>query len=117
MCIKSCPSGALGDDFDCENCLSAITQKKGELTEWEESLIRKNKIVFGCDICQKVCPHNKDVATTPIDEFSKNRIFSISLEDIQNLTNREFNQKYGNRAFAWRGKAVLERNLKIIENE
>ncbi len=114
-CINACPGGALGDTFNPEKCLSAITQKKGELTLWEQNLIRENKTVFGCDICQKVCPHNQKTEYSPIEAFAKDRICSLSLEDLEGLTNKTFKEKYGDRAFAWRGKAVLQRNLGIIE--
>ncbi len=116
-CINACPGGALGDSFNCDRCLSAITQKKGDLTPWEQELIRKNGMVFGCDICQEVCPHNRDIDFTSISEFSKNRICNISSEDMEGLTNKTFKEKYGDRAFAWRGKAVLERNINIINGK
>lgn len=113
-CIESCPGGALEGEFKCDRCLSAITQKKGELSRWEEELIKKNNMVFGCDVCQRVCPHNEGAIHTLIPEFKEGRISSLSLADIEGLTNKEFKEKYGDRAFAWRGKAVLERNIKII---
>ena len=68
-------------------------------------------------ICQRVCPHNKNAQTTPIAQFADGRIKSLSLADIEHLSNREFKEKYHDRAFAWRGKKVLERNLKIIEDK
>lgn len=116
-CIDACPGKALGDRFIPDRCLSAITQKKGNLTSWEESLIKENGYVFGCDICQRVCPHNENAQKTPIDSFVKNRVTTLCLEDIQSLTNKEFRAKYGDRAFSWRGKAVLERNLKILKEK
>ncbi len=115
-CISACPGGALGKNFNPERCLSAITQKKGELTEWEKDLILSNKTVFGCDICQRVCPHNQDAAHTLIPEFKENRITSLNLKDVECLTNKTFKEKYGDRAFSWRGKGVIERNL-IITNQ
>lgn len=115
MCINACPGGALGEEFSCDRCLSAITQKKGELSRWERDLVSRNSTIFGCDICQKVCPHNRDVVYTPIPEFKENRITNLTLKELEGLTNKTFKEKYGNRAFAWRGKAVLERNLKLTE--
>ena len=113
-CITSCPGGALGEKFDGERCLSGITQKKGELTPWEEELVRKNKYVFGCDICQRVCPHNNGVQHTSIAAFTDDRICSLAASDLEGLTNKTFKEKYGDRAFSWRGKAVLERNINIV---
>lgn len=112
-CINACPGGALGEEFNCNRCLSAITQKKGELSDWERELVKKNKMVFGCDVCQRVCPHNEDATHTVIPDFRENRITSLALADIEGLTNKTFKEKFGNRAFAWRGKSILERNIKI----
>ncbi len=114
-CVDACPGKALGGEFSPEKCLSAITQKKGELTEWERELIKENGYIFGCDICQKVCPHNENVKHTPIAEFTNDMVTKLSLEDLKGLTNKTFKEKYGDRAFSWRGKAILERNLKIFD--
>ena len=111
-CIGACPLGALSKEGFCEDkCLSYITQKKGELTGEEKIAIKNAKTIWGCDICQEVCPHNRGLGVTPIPEFKENLI--INLEIDGNLSNKEFKKLYGNRAFSWRGKQVLERNLKI----
>ncbi len=111
-CVTSCPGGALKDGFCIEKCLSHITQKKGELTENELEKLKKHPLVFGCDICQKVCPHNEDICHTNIERFKENTITSLSLEDIEGISNTQFKEKYKDRAFAWRGKNVILRNLK-----
>ena len=113
-CIKKCPSGAL-ENKDFTKCVSHITQKKGELSEFEKSLIKESKCAFGCDVCQMVCPMN-DFKITPLEDFKTNRITSIKKSDFEGLSNREFKEKYQNRAFSWRGKQVLIRNLNILEN-
>ncbi len=114
-CIKKCPSGALNEK-DFSICLSNITQKKAALNEFEENLIKSNKYVFGCDICQLSCPMNKFVKT-PIKEFQENLIFNLNKEMFQDLSNKEFNSLYKDRAFSWRGKNVLLRNLDIISSK
>ncbi len=112
-CIKACPSGALGEyGMDGYKCLSYITQKKGELSQHEQELMRKCGTAWGCDICQDVCPHNADAELTDIDEFRDNLIDTLKLDS--GISNKEFRRIYGKRAFAWRGKAVLLRNLEIL---
>lgn len=111
-CVKNCPSGALlKGDFSI--CLSEITQKKGELSPAEKELVRRNGSAFGCDICQMVCPMNK-FTITPITEFKDELITHIRKSDFENLSNKEFKEKYKERAFSWRGKNVLIRNLEIL---
>lgn len=111
-CEKACPSDALKTK-DFYTCLSYITQKKGELSESEKTLMKNSKMCWGCDLCQEVCPHNQNVPKTSVLEFSENLIFDI--KEIP-FSGREFKKIYHDRAFSWRGKAVLERNLNIINN-
>ncbi len=115
-CAAACPGGALDGGFNAERCVSAITQKKSELTPKEKALIKKADYVFGCDICQKVCPHN-NIDFEPMPEFTHDRIFDLKAEMLDGLSNREFKEKFGGYAFAWRGKGVLLRNLKILDEE
>ena len=116
-CITACLGQCLGhDEFKFDTCKSYITQKKGELTSEEEHIIAKTPLVFGCDVCQEVCPHNKDIPTTPIPEFQSVEPY-IDIDELDSLTNKEFKAKYGQRAFSWRGKKILIRNQEIIESK
>ena len=115
-CIRACPGGALTESgLDSSKCVSYITQKKGTLSEEEEQILRKSGSVWGCDICQTVCPHNKAAKLTDIEEFRTNLIESLDLNMAD--SNREFKKKYQSRAFSWRGYEVIKRNLKITEEE
>jgi epoxyqueuosine reductase len=115
-CIKECPGGAILGNFEVDprKCISFITQKKEELTEEEINILKKNKMVFGCDICQDVCPHNQSIKKTPIKEFHENLICALKEEDVEGLSNKAFKRKYGDRAFCWRGKKVILRNFHIL---
>ena len=114
-CITACLGQCLGhDEFKYDTCKSYLTQKKGELTNEEETIIGKTPLVFGCDVCQEVCPHNQGIPTTPIPEFQQVEPY-IDINELESLTNKEFKAKYGNRAFSWRGKKILMRNQEIIE--
>ena len=116
-CITACLGQCLGhDEFKFDTCKSYLTQKKGELTTEEEHIIAKTPLVFGCDVCQEVCPHNKDIPTTPIPEFQSVEPY-IDIDELDSLTNKEFKAKYGHRAFSWRGKKILMRNQEIIESK
>ena len=116
-CITTCLGQCLGhDEFKYDTCKSYLTQKKGDLTNEEESIIRKTPLVFGCDVCQEVCPHNQGIPTTPIPEFQQVEPY-IDITELDTLTNKEFKAKYGNRAFSWRGKKILIRNQNIIEGK
>lgn len=108
-CIKACPTGALAKD-DKNACLSGISQKKGALTENEALLIKQSNMVWGCDVCQLVCPLNKDTEKTPLEFFYTNRIESLTSESVENMSTEEFKK----RAFSFRGKEPLLRNLALL---
>lgn len=114
-CVSACPLGALDEDFNEQKCLSYITQKKGELSENEISAMKKAGTIWGCDICQEVCPHNEDIPATDIEEFKNNLITKLEIDET--ISNKEFKKMYENRAFSWRGKGVLIRNQKVVYNK
>lgn len=115
-CIKACPGQAMKEDgsFEARRCLSGITQKKGELEDWEKEIFFKEHMIFGCDVCQSVCPYNQDLPVTPIKEFRDSCIDSLTMEDLEGLSRKQFLEKYPHRAFTWRGPAVLRRNLTLL---
>ena len=111
VCKTSCPTGILrGEGWDC---LSAITQKKGELTDSEMNLMIENNTVWGCDLCQIYCPHNLSPEKTPVEFFYKNRIDRLDRQVLDSMDKDEFNR----RAFAWRKRATVERNIGILEEK
>jgi epoxyqueuosine reductase len=64
-CLEACPTGAIVEPYvvDSRRCLSYLTiEKKGAVAdEWRASIREQ---VFGCDICQDVCPWNRRAATS-----------------------------------------------------
>ncbi len=111
-CEKACPGGALKNGkLDEAKCASYISQKKGALSEEETEIIRKSGLLWGCDACQTVCPHNEAAKITPLKVFSEDLIYSLSHLTV---SNKAFLSLYGDRAFSWRGKSVINRNLEVI---
>jgi epoxyqueuosine reductase len=113
-CIRACPTGALGAEtggdgtppLRREKCLSYITQAKTLTTE-QESLLRKNPRHWGCDACQEACPENRGAAKTELPEFYAPGIVRAYTPGMS----------IEGRAFAWRGRAVLERNRLLLPYE
>ena len=107
-CKAACPTGILRGEG--EDCLSAITQRKGELSEGEISLMRQYNTVWGCDECQRHCPHNATPRLTPISFFYEERIDALTSEILSSMSDVEFMR----RAFSWRKRKTVERNLDAL---
>ena len=109
-CRQACPTGALGADgrIDPDKCLSALSQKKGDLTSEEEDWLRRSGSVWGCDRCQEVCPYNRGAKATNIEGF---------LREINGQITEENFKDFPDRAYFWRGDKVILRNLRVISEE
>lgn len=110
-CKRACPTGILRGEG--EDCLSAITQKKGTLSDEECALMREYNTLWGCDICQSACPHNKCPEKTPVAFFYQSPITSLTKEMLDSMSDEEFSR----RAFAWRKRATVERNIEILKKK
>ena len=97
-------------------CLSEVTQRKGELDASDKAFLLKYNTVWGCDICQTVCPYTaaaikNGTIYSPIPFFNENLTPFLTYGMIENMPDDEFKE----RAYSWRKKEVLLRNLKIYE--
>ena len=105
-CRAACPVG-----LDWSRCLSALTQKKGELTADEAAALIAHGSVWGCDICQNACPHNRAAVCAPLPAFTADRIPHLTAAIVEAMDDDTF----ARRAYAWRGRAVILRNLRLME--
>lgn len=110
-CRRACPVG-----LETAGCLSALTQKKGTLSADEEAAILAHGIAWGCDRCQEACPvtlrakQSGSIYTT-IPYFSETAIPRLNAENVAAMSDEEF----AARAYSWRGRAVILRNLELLE--
>ena len=94
ICIDACPTGAFVDDYklDSNLCISYQTiENKSEIPDF----IDLNGWIFGCDICQDVCPFNKNDKPA-IDEkfYPKKEIFNKSKSELENISEEKFNEVF-----------------------
>ena len=109
LCIEKCPGKSIVErGINRDICLSAISQKKRKTSE-EYEILKKHNIVWGCDICQSVCPHNKAAKIKPLPYFKETRIANINKEFIMSLSDEEFN-KY---AFSYKGRQIVLNNMEF----
>jgi len=117
-CIDACPTNAIVQPYvvDANKCISNLTiENKGEIP-----IEFKNKFdswIFGCDICQDVCPWNQKFATeTKIEQFQNGENREVDLKTVSEFTNSQFKNKYGispifrakNKGFKRNAKFLLE---------
>jgi epoxyqueuosine reductase len=115
LCIRACPTGAIISPYviDVRKCISNITQKSGVIPL---NLLEKiGKRIYGCDICQDVCPLNKEAEIVEKDYFLpiSPRSKDIDLLPLICMSEIEFNRWFKNSAISWVGKDVLRRNAII----
>ena len=110
-CRAACPVG-----LEIDRCLSALTQKRGDLTAEERETILRHGSAWGCDICQLACPYTaraREAGTlyTRIPYFEENAVPHLTAEALAAMPEEEFEK----RAYSWRGRAVILRNLELLE--
>lgn len=111
ICIKSCPNNAISEKggINPQKCVSYLTQTKKYIPiDYRENMGRQ---IYGCDICQVVCPKNKEVLNKKTNEDYSDLV--LDLEELLHISNNEFLYKYGHMAGSWRGKNIWKRNALI----
>ncbi len=111
-CIDACPPGALDHGFDKRKCTSYVTQAKEALDMCDLRPLKTK--LFGCDICQKVCPKNQAITPVFHDVFTADDHAQLNLTDLLTMSNKAIQKAYKNYAFGFRGGLVLKRNAMAL---
>lgn len=114
-CVTACPAGALdGVDnaLDARRCLSCLTiEHRGDFPPGT----RLHGHLYGCDECQRVCPHNAHPAISSIPEFRpRPAVAGMTLERAAGLSQAEFSAIFVRSAVKRTKLAGLQRNAKAI---
>ncbi|TLU87877.1 MAG: tRNA epoxyqueuosine(34) reductase QueG [Chlorobium sp.] len=115
-CLEHCPTGAFVEPgkIDASKCISYLTvELKREFTAEEATKIGDR--IFGCDICQEVCPYNQQASIPAHESFRvRTELLNISTEQILNLTRSGFRELfYGTPVFRI-GLRRLKRNARAV---
>ncbi|GAB6107943.1 epoxyqueuosine reductase [Fusibacter bizertensis] len=111
LCLKACPTKVCGfEGVDIKKCLSELTQTKAWISEENREVF--NKQIYGCSICQEVCPSNRSSKSEYI--LSGQTQNWVELFELLNLTSAQFKARYGKMGFAWRSLWVYKRNALIV---
>ena len=114
-CIPACPTGAIVAPYVIDNrkCISFLTiELRGAIPRELRPLM--GDWVFGCDICQEVCPVNRKAAPTLEAEFRKRHDFDApELLPLLDLDEGGFRERFNGSPIRRARKAGLQRNVCI----
>ena len=95
-CIDACPTDALIAPYqlDANRCIAYLTiEKRGAIPEHIREGIGRH--IFGCDICQDVCPWNRKAPVTNAPEFqAREGLVNPALDWLAEMTAEEFREKF-----------------------
>lgn len=127
-CIDACPTGALVLRenspvawLDARRCISYLTiEHRGAFTREEESML--HGWLFGCDVCQEVCPFNRQRPTQPERSMPTNEpdfeprpeVARPNLATLSRLSDREFLFWYAGTALMRAGAEGIRRNARAL---
>ncbi len=114
-CIDACPTDALIAPYqlDSNKCIAYLTiEKRGEIPEELRSEMGRH--VFGCDICQDVCPWNRKAPVTTAAEFQpREELVNPALDWLAEMSAEEFNRTFRGSPVRRAKRAGLRRNAVI----
>jgi epoxyqueuosine reductase len=116
-CIDACPTGAIVQPYvvDGSKCISYLTiELKDELLP-NEFKGKMDNWMFGCDICQDVCPWNRFSKITQEQRFKPNpMLLELKSNDWKELNEEVFNQLFKHSAVKRTKFTGLQRNIKFL---
>jgi epoxyqueuosine reductase len=116
-CLDACPTQAFVGprDLDARACISYLTiEHRGEFTEAQRAQV--GDWVFGCDVCQDVCPWNVSFARETDDRGFATRD-DVATPDVQALgamTDGDFDARYAGTPFTRPGARGMRRNAAAV---
>ena len=115
ICIKACPTKAIISErtLDARRCISYLTiELKGSIPKEMRSKI--DNLIFGCDICQEVCPWNLEAPQSEEKNlFPRPENIAPKLVDLMNLDQQAFLKRFRNSPIKRAKRRGFLRNVAI----
>jgi epoxyqueuosine reductase len=116
-CIEACPTDALIAPYqlDSNKCISYLTiEKRGAIPDDDELRSGMGRHIFGCDICQDVCPWNRKAPATDAAEFQpREELVNPALEWLAEMSEEEFRRAFHSSPVRRAKRSGLRRNAVI----
>ena len=114
-CIEACPTDAILEPYklDSNRCISYLTiEKRGSIPEDRRAGMGHH--VFGCDICQDVCPWNRKAPSTTVPEFSpREGLVNPALDWLAQISAEDFRNTFRGSPIRRSQRSGLRRNALI----
>jgi epoxyqueuosine reductase len=114
-CLDACPTAAFAAprQLDASRCISYLTiEKRGDIPEDLRALMGRH--VFGCDICQDVCPWNRKAPVSRLPDFQpRPGLVNPLLEWLGTISEREFQEVFRGSPVKRAKRSGLRRNAVI----
>ena len=119
LCIDFCPTSAIVEPYilDATKCISyhTIENRKGEIPE--EIIEKLDKKIYACDICQDVCPYNKELDFSLNRFFKPNEYVSWTNREWESLTEEKFNEVFKETSIKRLKFHGLKRNIDTVKKK
>jgi epoxyqueuosine reductase len=115
-CVDACPTGAINNfTIDANKCISYLTiELKDEVSPVPKGAYKN--WIFGCDICQDVCPWNRFSTSHTEERFNPlPGLFELQQTDWEMMEKEKFKQMFGNSAIKRAKLAGLKRNISFLK--
>lgn len=120
LCVQACPTQAIMDDgiVDSNKCISYQTIEYHKVgTKYQAVPTKKHRWIFGCDVCQNVCPYNKKSILTTQPEFSPLSILNVITQKSMNLVEDKIEiPKLEGTSFKRIGIKGITKNQKYVDS-
>ena len=118
LCLEACPTGAICSDrtIDARRCIAYLTiEHDGSIPE--EFRGKTEKIIFGCDRCQEVCPWNRKAVPYSDKELIPDfTVTSLTRKEWHNLTPEEFKRIFRSSPVKRTGFDKIRRNIDFVDH-
>ena len=121
-CVRVCPGKALLGDgtINAKRCVNYLTiEKSNDFTLEEEEILKTGKgYLYGCDLCIRICPHNRKISPTLIPQFSlTEKVKSLSPQKIISMDKTEFKSVFSKSPFLYAGYSRVFRNALLAKRD
>ncbi len=118
LCIDACPTGAITEPYavDSNKCISYATIELRDAELPRTIAENLDGWVYGCDICQDVCPWNRFAQTTDEPRFAPRAgNVNASLAEMFNMSHEDYVERFRGSAMKRAKLSGLQRNARALE--